>query len=119
MFAFILAAALLGQCEPGDTPPLVEESVDEIALVYSTEWEFPTVVFIKQGKVLTTRAHQDEMLLLVVGDKFALRFQDYWVAERIVWTKRIGVYELTPETNPETGLEWWAAARVMTDLRAP
>lgn len=116
----LLAVLACDPCEPYGydyTLPLVEESVCEVAIVYRVDHDYaswPTVVFIKGGRQLATRAHSDSMLVVVEGDEFVLIWQD-WECQRAVRTKRLGVYELEPLSHE--GQEWWVAP--VLDLKAP
>ena len=120
MFTFILTLALLGQCDDDCAVPLVEEEVCEIALIYRTDQleYFPCIYFVKAGGILDSRGHCDSMQLHVVDERFCLMWRDWANVERVVWAKRIGVYELEPLGQVEDG-PWWAANRPMRSLRAP
>lgn len=116
MCGLLLACVL---CLESFELPLVEEEVDEIALVYRPgEDSYPQVVFIKDGKQLAWRGHSDTMMLVVVEDRFGLLWEDYWNCQRVVWAKRIGVYEIEPLKIEDDGV-WWQMGRPMRDLKAP
>lgn len=117
MDALLLLLALCCQC---NGLPLVTEDVDEIAFVWVGDNDFMNVVFVKDGRALATRLHTDDMVLAVEGETFRLHWEDYYTAERIVSTKRFGVYHVTPlENNPDDGV-WWAMARpIGRDLKQP
>lgn len=121
MFAALLAISIAAQCDPSDEPslPLVYEQVDQIWFVTLPSSEHTTVVFIKNSKVLATRYHNDEMLLVAVGCNWQLVFRDYWQCERVVECSEVRSAVLSPLQPADDGQPWFGQGRIMTDLRAP
>lgn len=90
--------------EPGK---LVEETCDEIAIVYTKADCGPDVVFLRNSRIMYRRSHTESMLLVVEGDTFTLMWTD-WGCDRAVSTKKLGVYEIEPLEVTNSG-PWWVA----------
>lgn len=119
MFGLVLALCLAAQCEELEPSlPLVYEQVDQIWFVTIPDSDHTTVVFIKNNKVLATRYHQDDMMLVAVGGNFQMIWRDYWNCERVVECGEIRSAVLAPLKTDDGGA-WWAPNRIMTDLKAP
>ena len=124
MVAVIVACAVLAMGSPARADerglPLVEEEVDEIAIVQTIGCEHCRVVFVRGPAVLATRLMVDDMLWAPSGDHFLLIWQDYWTAERVVSTRKISFHlvEADPTQEGEDGL-WWCMFRNMRNLKEP
>jgi hypothetical protein len=122
MFAILtLLAALSAPCDLDQSLPVIFECVDELAVVHIGDIDehcVPLIVFIRDGMVLDTRMLTDEMLFVAAGDSVQMHWQDWFTAHRVVIAKTVGIYHFHEDPRlSQDGLEWWAAARVMRQLR--
>lgn len=104
--ALLLSAS---SSEAEEPPQLVEDTCDEIAIVYVSSRPDcgAEVVFIRNARVLHRRSLADSMFVTAAGDTFILMWTD-WGCERAVSTKRFGIYEIEPLAAANSG-PWWVA----------
>ena len=122
MFGFTLAVLLATQCDigqlPEKPPPVVIEHYDEIMLATPENPHYSIQVwFIRDGRVIAARHLSDEMLFVGSGDGFSLSFHDYWRCDRYITCGKLSIQPTV--LMDEGSMEWWAGARVMTDLKEP
>lgn len=121
LIAAVLAFQGICECPASERGlPHIEETVDEIIYMQTVGCDHIRIVFIRDNKVLATRLQVEDMIRSHRGEMFCLEWEDYWTAERAVWTKKIT--HMTVENDPtQEGQDclWWQMQRVMTDLKQP
>lgn len=102
--------------------PVVEETVDQVwivdvRVVYDGDLENATpsreLVFVRDGQIIDTRPHYDDMMFSVRDGRFFLSWGNY-SCDRLIWFGSLHLAEDVRESRP-----WWAMKPVRKGLKEP